>query len=763
MHVYKSLTKPTVVSHSLTCNFTGDEDNLVIVKGNSLLQIFRITFVTSEIVTSTPDAEESELITETGDDTFIGTEINLQTANERMLYKLVLVHEVPLDGYVTDIGSFRSTAYPNRDVLVLSFKYAKMILLLWDDATHQTMPISVHYYEKNLFDGHFVDPDYDSRFKTDPLNNCLCLMYQKDVMAFLPFFRDETLDEAVTGKGNSEDQPIYSPSFVVPVSRLDETISHVVDFAFLYEYREPTIAILFQPVRTWSGTLPLHKDTVRYIVMSLDTQQRSSTVITSVSKLPYDIDQILPLPSPLGGSLLIGANNIIHIDTSGKAKGVAVNKASELITDMMLEDQMDLQLRLEGCKVTYLKECGQVLVVLEDGRLFTLKFFMEGRKIHGLSLSPIAPLENRTKGLVPNPSTLSAIGNRIVFIGSSTSDAHLLSWKIKGEQLQPADGKLALNTDAEGKDKAVSDDLDDLDDDIYGAAKRYNGDLAGSSATGHSEKDLQFVVNDTINNIGPINNICIGRGECGIRDAVYDVVAATGCGPSGGVCIFEKCVRPNLLTKLKLGSYNKIWTFASNSLVGETMGGEELSIFDTHIITSDSEGTKLYRIGEAFEEIQKTDFRLEVPTREVFVALNGTVIVQILEKQVILYTSDFSKLDVVKLETVPISVKFQDPYLLVTTKKSYTIYQLDYVKGKSSLRALNLPAHLSKTFVTSSLGSSSILNGIAQPKKGVKRRRGKQVGAERTVSTAPVPVGALVSKEGDLEVSLANSQFYHLF
>lgn len=760
MHIYKPLTKPTAVSHSLTCHFTG-EDNLITVKGNSLLQIFRITTITSETIVASTEETDTQEVAETGEDTFIGTEIGLQTADERSLSKLILICEVPLDGYVTDIGSIRSSLYHSKDILILSFKHAKMVLLIWDEEKFCTTPISVHYYEKDLFDSHFADPNYVSRFKTEPLNTCLCLMYQKDQMAFLPFYRDESLDDGNTKGSNPEDQPIYSPSFALPVSRLDESISHVIDFAFLYEYREPTIAIVFQPVRTWTGTIPLHKDTVRYLVMSLDLQQRSSTTITSVSKLPFDINQILPLPSPLGGSLLIGANHVLHIDTSGKVKGVAVNKFSELITEQSLDDhQDDLDLRLEGCKAVYLKECDQVLMTLQDGRLFTVKFLIEGRKIFKLTVSPLPILENgAADGLIPHPSSMSSMKNRTVFIGSSTSDAHLLGWTIKGERSLPSDGKVAVANEHGDETDQDKDNGDDLDD-IYGEYER-DDTKVDSDVSGISKKDLKFYIHDSITNYGPINSLCIGSGESHTRKEVYNIVTATGSGHSGGISIFQNSIDPVLISSLNLGSYDRIWTFASNSLAGETMGSEEASIFDTHVITSSTTGTKLYKIGDKFEKVTDTDFKLDSSTREIFVANNGTLIIQILEKKIVLYTSDFTVLETVKLETIPIDAKFQDPYILLLTKKSYTIHEVRYIGGKANLKQVKIPAPLNKSFATISLGTTSLLNQTKPQKKGVKRKRGKDNReTDELISTSPVPVGTMVTKQGDLEVS--NFLFFFL-
>lgn len=45
----------------------------------------------------------------------------------------------------------------------------------------------------------------------------------------------------------------FHPSFVIPFSSIDAKVRNVVDMVFLYGYFEPTLAILYEPVQTWTG------------------------------------------------------------------------------------------------------------------------------------------------------------------------------------------------------------------------------------------------------------------------------------------------------------------------------------------------------------------------------------------------------------------------------------------------------------------------------------------------------------------------------
>ena len=43
------------------------------------------------------------------------------------------------------------------------------------------------------------------------------------------------------------------PSYMINLSEMDEKIMNVIDFKFLHGYYEPTLLILYEPLRTWPG------------------------------------------------------------------------------------------------------------------------------------------------------------------------------------------------------------------------------------------------------------------------------------------------------------------------------------------------------------------------------------------------------------------------------------------------------------------------------------------------------------------------------
>lgn len=746
MHVYKELTQPSTVTHSLRCKFTeSSKEDLIVVRGNSLLQVYKT--IEFESVDMSALVQDEAINEGAGEDSFITNEVELQALKERLVTKLVLVSEWPLAGFVTDIGNVKSTASSESDSLVISFKYAKAVLLIWDSANHTISTVSLHYYEKDLWtDFHFADSEFKSYFRIDPHNTCMCFMYQKDQLAFLSFQQQEIFEETtadgIKSTSVEQNQPVYYPSFLVPATKVDDSITNVVDFSFLHEYREPTIAFIFQSALTWTGNSGKNKDTVCYLALSLDVQQRSSTPIISVKNLPYDIHTIVPLEAPVGGSLLIGSNQLIHIDSSGKASGLAVNAYAAQITDMMLTDQSDLGLELEGSKVVPL-EGEKYLLILFTGELYTISFNVEGRKVYGFGINRFVyssdSIQNK-EVWTPAPSTATRLGSRSIFIGSNTGAAKLLTWNYKGEKIKRNE-KVAI---------AAADDLDE----IYGGYDVSNGDT--DKAISRSALDILFSLNDMMPNYGPILSMAIGKCQDSLDHSdksTYEIVAATGSESTGALSVFQKSVKPDQISRLHLTYASKVWALHPST----NIAGENAAILDSYVITSDEGHSSLFHIGDQFEDITNSKRAFFSSTQTVSIGLlgGGTHIVQVHTKGVVVYNAEFKKEQEISVKAQVESASFADPYMMIMfTNQTHAIFIADVAAKKAILSELKLDSLFPKEARCSYTCISSILDGIEMPsRKGVKRKRGEEVDG-KVEAGRPEPVIASINEQGEFMVSI---------
>ncbi|KAL1843171.1 hypothetical protein VTK73DRAFT_2904 [Phialemonium thermophilum] len=411
MQCYSELTPPTAVTHSVALPFlTAAAANLVVAK-SSLLQIFSTKALAAELDGAQTARQQSAKPTsrygsrlmnddEGLESSFLGADAVLLRSDRAHHTKLVLEAEIPLAGTVTGLERIRlpRATRSGGDALLLAFRDAKLSLVEWDPERRALCTISIHYYEQDELQGSpWAAPlgDYVNFLAADPGSRCAALKFGARNLAILPFRQpdedvdmgggwDEELDgprgppaapkdpaptaaAAVNGTSHVEETP-YSPSFVLRLPNLDPSLLHPVHLAFLHEYREPTFGILS------STQSPSHalgrRDHLSYMVFTLDLQQKASTTILSVAGLPQDLARVVALPAPIGGALLVGANELIHIDQSGKTHGVAVNPMTRQVTSFGLVDQSDLELRLEGCAIDVLSaENGELLMVLHDGRL----------------------------------------------------------------------------------------------------------------------------------------------------------------------------------------------------------------------------------------------------------------------------------------------------------------------------------------------------------------------------------------------------------
>lgn len=730
MHIYKPLTSPSTVTHCVSCNFTGKSQNLIVIRGESLLQIYSTARVQKQVLDTDgteQDQAQSDIKIVEGDESFLDTAMRLESAREEYNTKLVLESEFQLEGNVTGLEAIKNTLNSGSDSLLVSFKFAKMTLVSWDFGLNT---LSLHYYEKDLTEESFFNRTFESVLRVDPNGACASLSIKQDSIAFLPFVKHDILDDFAIlqqkqqqNGGNGLPQ-LYLPSFILPSKALHESISNIIDFCFLYEYREPTVAIIYEPVRTWAGTIPLHKDTVRYLVLSLDLQQRSSTAIVSAQSLPYDVRKLVPVRDPIGGSLLVGVNELIHIDSQGRQHGVSTNAYSSLVTELQLFDQKDLNITLDGCQITHIPGVeDEMLLITIQGSIFSLKFELESRKVQSIKLKALD--NNDLK--VATPSAVATVGDRHIFIGSKTSDSKFIQWKRRGEKMADDTEKLAITS---SKPKPVESYGDELDD-IYGDDDGDSGTKV-SSSTSLGGQPIIYSVHDTLKCYGPINDLVVGRA----RDTKkLNVVAAAGYGSDMSLAIFNQRIYPAKFSDLSLNeTYDRIWTLNPSGISSlEEVG------FDNFMVASTSTSTDVYSIGNDFTLLTNDikNFASSEPTFAASSILQGQVIAIVHKSGITLYDANWSKLYYYKLSTLPVSATFAEDYISINFQNNLsTSYQVQNNDNKWKV----VVKRQSKGTPVSSFISLSVSEVLSELVAASDKKRSK-----RTRDDVPIPVENNVS------------------
>ncbi|KAK2625576.1 hypothetical protein QTJ16_004888 [Diplocarpon rosae] len=604
MQCYTELTPPTAVTHSLNLPFVSASANNLIVAKTSLLQIFITKTTSIEVESKRESSKQNDKWDPTLDDdgleaSFIGADTLLRPDRARRT-KLVLVAEYTLAGTITSLARIKTlTSKSGGEALLVGFRDAKLSLVEWDPDRPGISTISIHYYEQDELQRSPWAPSLKECVNyliADPGSRCAALKFGGRNLAIIPFKQDDEdvnmddwdeeidgprpADKVVSRTTNGADgkETPYASSFVLRLATLDPNLINPIHLAFLYEYREPTFGILSSTQMPAASLLFERRDHLTYMVFTLDLQQRASTTILSVTGLPFDLFEVVPLPAPVGGALLVGTNELIHIDQAGKPNGVAVNVYARQCTSFGLVDQSDLGLRLEGSKTAQLSiQSGEMILFLQTGELAILSFHMDGRSVSGLSIRRVSAEVGGS--IIPaRVSTVCHLGQNTLFVGSECADSMVLGWSRKSNQISRRKARVDIIEDV---DDISLDDLDDEDDDgdddLYGGGpsitpSAING-ITKSDALNSKAGDYLFQIHDSLLNIAPIVNITFGNARYFTNDEEkvdsegvtgdLELVAAVGRQRGGALAVLHRNIQPKVVGRFEFPEARGIWTMSA--------------------------------------------------------------------------------------------------------------------------------------------------------------------------------------------------------
>ncbi|RMZ91447.1 hypothetical protein DV736_g1312, partial [Chaetothyriales sp. CBS 134916] len=557
MQCYSELLPPSGVTQALVLPFTSASANNLVIGRTSLLQIF-----------------------------------TQKRPNPNQDGKLVLIAQYQLSGTITSLGRVAiAKSKSGGEAILIAFRDAKLTLVEWDPAEHSISSISIHYYENYMSAPWLTDLRHCvSHLTIDPNSRCAAFNFGVTNLAIIPFHGSsddlamDDLDELdsetenalaqqqTNGDSGHHDTP-YVPSFVQPITALDPGLLHPVDMAFLYEYRDPTIGILYSTAACSSNLAYDRKDVMIFSVYALDIDQKASTALQAVQHLPNDLHQVIALPLPVGGSLLVGGNEIIHIDQSAKPTAIAVNEFARESSAFPMADNASLGLKLEGCRVEELGSAtGDILLILNTGELAVLTFRLDGRSVSGMSLTRLES-DYQEAVVRARSSCTASLGLGRIFIGSEETDSVLISMGKKPAQLKRLTSRQRIQSNG-----AAADSTEDIeteqegsdDDDLYAELTPARSQTSISDLSPATASTIRLL--DHLPCVAPLNDACFGKslkrkredeGEISIEADPnrLDLAVACGRGRAGAVAFMS----PNLAlhTEKTIGEGNScgVWCF----------------------------------------------------------------------------------------------------------------------------------------------------------------------------------------------------------
>lgn len=753
MQCYTELTPPTAVSHSIRIALLGLKANNLVIARTSLLQIFELKDVGQESdSTSAQEVEPNvgDLKAEIADRSYFATDLAFSNQTTSST-KLVLVAEYPLSGTVLSLAKIKPLRTKSRgEALLVAFRDAKFSLVEWNPFTYSLSTVSIHFYEgqEHLYPWAGDHAQYYTFLTVDPNNRCAALKFGPRQLAILPFRQaDEDggadhadLDGDVEMKGAKRDgtkpeKSLYHKSFVLPTTALEPSLTHPIHLAFLYEYREPTVAILSAAKAPAASNLFERKDTLVYTVFTLDLEQKASTTILSVPNLPFDLVEIIPLKQPVGGALLVGANELVHVDQSGKTIAVAVNEFAKECSAFPMADQSEIGLRLEGCTITPFSDNCDMLILPRCGSSAILTFKLDGRSVAGLQITLITP-EKGGDIISTQASSAVDLGQGYVFVGSEEGDSLLTTCRSKGAQASRK--KLLDNLD---EDEDIDLDADDIeDDDIYGDSTEQNGKKSSNTESiDPSQISIQIV--DRLPNFATTAEIVLCSRQFPNAESIDDpaleqtsrtqLVAPCGRDRQGGLAVMHPDIYPDVIQRTHVAGIRSIWPISVKANKTEISDGETkvdmntgLSnqvMFDSYVITTarteagGEESTLCSIKGTSFEKLSDHgDFGEDVAgTVSVGTMMGNTRIVQVLTTEIRVFNAEFGLeqiLPIVEDEMAGIKVvaaSFCDSHV-VLIKDDASLVILEATKA-DELEESDLPEAITSTkWISASVYQSQI-------------------------------------------------------
>lgn len=707
MQCYTEILPPSGVTHALSLPFTtSTAKNLAVVK-TSLLQLYDLVTVALE-----PESRPSQ-----------GSESA----------RLNLIAEYELSGTVTDISRVKIlNSKSGGEALLLAFRDAKLSLIEWDPQRNGISTVSIHYYEKEDVTRSPWAPDLgtcDSHLTVDPSSRCAILNFGLRNLAIVPFHQpgddlvmddydielDGQIDEEMRNAEQSERknetkdsvhyQTPYAASFVLPLKALDPALLHPISLGFLHEYREPTFGILYSQIATSSALIHERKDIVYYSLFTLDLEQRASTTLLSVSKLPSDLFKVVALPPPVGGALLIGCNELIHVDQSGKTNATGVNEFARQVSSFPMVDQSDLALRLEGCAVEHLGNgTGDMILILSNGESRLVRLKLDGRSVSGVTVHPVSRSEDG-QVMKAAASCSTTFGSGQLFFGSEDADSILLDWQDPSASVKKGREQFE---DFSGQELEEEDDDNDIyEDDIYSDAPKAQSDHQISiSNTVQTPYNLRVV--DKLTNLGPLRDITLGKASPRETEsaqpredttASMELVASYGSNNSGGVVILNREIDPRVVSSFHVENADSVWAVNVGNTRLNSLSKDDLPVWgatESYVIvarskSSEKEESLVYVAkGKTLEPFRAPDVNPnEDCTVDVGSLASGTRVVQVLKGEVRIYESskllwkgfpddhhvDFLDLALAQIypvwdedtseERIAVSATFADPYLAI--------------------------------------------------------------------------------------------------
>ncbi|VDM43199.1 unnamed protein product [Toxocara canis] len=566
--------------------------------------------------------------------------------------RLECLMSVRLLAPVKSLAIARIPQNPLCDSLLLGFDNAKLSIVGFNAAERSLKTISLHCFEEEMLRDGYVTDLPSPVIRVDPGQRCAVMLIYGRYLAVLPF------DEASP----------HLHTYTVALSSIDSRLVNVIDMTFLDGYYEPTLVFLFEPAQTTAGRACVRYDTVCMLGVSLNVKEQVHASVWQLNNLPMDCSQLLMIPRPVGGALFIGANELIYLNQSVPPCGILLNSCMDGFTKFPLKDAKEISVTLDGCAACVIApnkaritqnaiDFLQIVVCARSGALFIVTLVVD-------STNSVKSLELKREFEVSLPYTLTACSPGYLFVGSRLGDSQFIEYV---SELVPLDDPAAKKVKLE---QTTQNQLEDEDLELYGKA------LPSASSQEATVEKMRFRVLDRLLNVAPCKKMTSGCCE-GLNsylqeqprlDPVFDIVCACGHGKDSSICIFQRSIRPDIITSSSIEGVIQYWA----------VGRRE---DDTHmyIIASKELGSLALETDNDLVELEAPIFVTSESTIAAGELADGGLSVQVTTSSIVV-VAEGQQIQLVPLQlTFPVlSASIVDPFVAICTQNGkLLLYELE--------------------------------------------------------------------------------------
>ncbi|TVU13331.1 hypothetical protein EJB05_40381 [Eragrostis curvula] len=546
--------------------------------------------------------------------------------------RLELVCHYRLHGNIESMAVLSDGTENRRDSIALAFKDAKITVLEFDDSIYGLRASSMHCFEgtewQHLKRGR-ESFAWGPIIKADPQGRCGAALIYEMQMTILKAAQvgHSLVGDDEPARGLSSTAVRIESSYLIDLRVLN--VNHIKDFTFVHGYIEPVLVILHEQEPTWAGRISSKHHTCMISAFSISMSLKQHPMIWSAADLPYDAYQLLAVPPPISGVLVICANSI-HYRSQSTSCSLALNSFASQPDDSPEIPKTSFHVELDVAKATWLSH-DIVMFSSKNGEILLLTVVYDGRAVQRLDL-----MKSKASALSSGVTTL---GNSFFFLGSRLADSLLVQFScgVPASAFARSERgvsdtydssasctclELCINSaDNEGDmpfSKRLKRTPSDVLQDVTSVEElSFHNNMVPNSLD--SAQNISFIVRDALINVGPLKDFAYGLrtnsdpNASGIaKQSNYELVCCSGHGKNGTLSALQQSIRPDLITEVELPSCTGIWTVYYKSSRGNTTEDNE---YHAYLIISLESRTMVLQTGDDLGEVTETvDYNVQAST-----------------------------------------------------------------------------------------------------------------------------------------------------